>query len=54
MQGLAGTPSGFEVVPAIVAQAQFDALASDGLLGCVRMPLDLVADGGADEVGALE
>src|SRR5215211_3103637 len=36
-----------------MAQAQFDALSRDGLLGCLRMPLDLVADGGADEVGAI-
>src|SRR3954467_11893655 len=36
-----------------MARAQFDALSGDGLLGCLRMPLDLVADGGADEVGAI-
>jgi len=36
-----------------VAQAQFDALSRNGLLGCVRVPLDLVADGGADEIGAI-
>src|SRR4051794_19517369 len=44
VQGLAGTTSGFEVVPAVVAQAQFDALASDGLLGRLCVPLDLAAD----------
>ena len=52
-EGLPGGLRGFQIVPAVVAQAQFDALSGDGLLGCVRMPLDLVADGGADEVGAI-
>ena len=53
VERLPGGLRGFQIVPAVVAQAQFDALASNGLLGCVRMPLDLVANGGADEVGAI-
>src|SRR3954454_6774371 len=42
-----------QVFAGVVTQAQFHALSRDGLLGCVRMPLDLVSDGGADEVGAV-
>src|SRR3954467_6195149 len=53
IERLPGGLRGFQIVPAVVAQAEFDALASNGLLGCVRMPLDLVANGGADEVGAI-
>ena len=36
---------------AVVPQAEVEAFPGHGLLGRVGMPLDLVADGGADEVG---
>ena len=53
VERLAGSARRFEILAAVVPQAEVEALARDGLLGRVGMPLDLVADGGADEVGAV-
>ena len=54
VQRLPGSLRGFQIFAAVMAQAQFDAFSRDGLLGCLRMSLDLVANGGADEVGAID
>ena len=43
----------FKILAGEGAKSQIDALAGHGLPDHVRMPLDLIADGGPDEVGAV-
>ena len=43
----------FQVFAGVVPEAQVEAPARHGLLGRLGVPLDLVADGGADEVRAV-
>src|SRR4051812_35281076 len=53
VEHLAGSPGCLEIVPAVVPQAEVEIPPGDGLLGRLRMALDLVADSGADKIGAV-
>ncbi len=53
VERLSGRARRFEFVAAVVAQAEVEAPARHGVPGGIGVPLDLVADGGADKVGAV-
>ena len=42
-----------QILPAVVAQAQIEPMPGEGLLDGLAMAIELVADGRADEVGAV-
>jgi hypothetical protein len=53
VQHRAGGACRLEILAAEVAQAEIEALPRHGAFGHLGMALELVADGGADEVGAV-
>jgi hypothetical protein len=53
VQHLAGAPRRFEILAAVIPQAQVQALSNRRLLHDVRMAFELVADGRPDEIRAV-
>src|SRR5260370_38744515 len=50
---LPGGPPGFEIVPRVVPQTEFQALSGRGLLDHLGVPFELVANCGTDEIRAV-
>jgi len=53
VQRLSGIARRFEILAAIVPQAEVQTLSNRGLLNHVRMAIDLIADCGPDKIGAV-
>ena len=53
MQHLSGAPRRFEILARVVSQAELQSLSDRRLLDHVAVPVELVADRRADEVGAV-
>src|SRR4051794_28513295 len=51
VQRFAYVPSRFEIRARVISQTEVQPLPSRGLLHHVRMPIELVANGGPDEIG---
>jgi len=53
MEHLSGATRRFQIFTTEMPQTELDFFSGDRLLDRVSMPFELIADGGADEVGAV-